>query len=93
MELFDGTEYVDERVFEDSEELSDDEDSNAEGYYDHLLDSWSDDDGRDWITVQATTVTAIITTTVLKNRIAGARTLGTGIIMMAIIAMSNDSTG
>ena len=49
MELFDGTEYVDERVFEDSEELSDDEDSNAEGYYDHLLDSWSDDNGRDWL--------------------------------------------
>lgn len=48
MELFDGNEYVDERMFEDSEELSD-EDSNAEGYYDHLLDDWSDTNyNSDW---------------------------------------------
>lgn len=48
MELFDGNEYVDERMFEDSEELSDDEDSNAEGYYENMMDDWSDeDDGSD----------------------------------------------
>ena len=51
MEVFGCDDYVDERELEDSEELSDDEDSNAEDYWEkHMVDSSESDEPtyHDW---------------------------------------------
>ena len=51
MEVFGCDDYVDERELEESEELSDDEDSNAEDYWEkHMIDSSESEDAYqdDW---------------------------------------------